>query len=81
MRGAPFDEDFRRMVTPRLVGAIQAEAAHILFGSYGFDEAIAEVMTIACRYGAAYLSDDAIVALRGWVVDQISNVLDEELGP
>lgn len=75
----PFDADFRRIVGPVLVGAIQAEAAHVAFGTYDYDVACDEVMVVACSYGAGYLSCEALTALRHWVVEEVARVLDEAL--
>lgn len=76
-----FDADFRRLVGPRLVGAIRAEAAHVIFGTYDYATACDEVMLIAWLHGAHRLSEDALAALQDWIIDQLGNVLDEELGP
>jgi hypothetical protein len=76
-----FDDLFRRIVGPRLVSAIQAEAAHVAYGSYGYSEAVAEVMYRACLEGAGYLSDPAFQSLYSWVIDQLARVLDAELPP
>lgn len=76
-----FDADFRRIVGPLLVGAIQAEAAHVAFGTYDFEAAVDEVMVVACQHGAGYLSDEAFTELRHWVVEELAAVLDQELMP
>lgn len=76
-----FDADFRRLVAPQLVGAIQAEAAHVAYGTYDYDVACDEVMVVACQYGASRLSDDAFTELRHWVTDELARVLGEQLPP
>lgn len=79
--GCTFDDDFQRLVAPRLVSTIQAEAAHVAWGTYDYETAVDEVMVAACFYGAAYLSDNAFTDLRHWVVEQLASVLDQELMP
>lgn len=79
--GRTFDDDFRRLVAPQLVGAIQAEAAHVAFGTYDFDAAVDEVMAAACQHGAGYLSDAAFADLHSWVIDEVARVLGEQLPP
>lgn len=82
MRGrCPFERHYRRLVTPRLVSAIRAEAAHVLFGTYDFATACDEVMLIAWLHGAHHFNDDRLHALQDWIIDQLGNVLDEEFGP
>lgn len=69
------------MVAPRLVSAIQAEASHVIIGSYDYATACDEVMLIACLHGGGYLCDGCFLDLRDWVTDQLSSVLDQELPP
>ncbi len=76
----PFEEDFRRLVVrKRLVRAIQAHAGLAADGIETFEQAVGAVMALACGYGAGYLSPDAFANLEHWVLDQLSEVLDQEL--
>lgn len=79
--GCPFARDFRRIVGPLLVGAIQAEAAHVAYGTYDYATACDEVMVRACAHGAGYLSCEALTALRHWVVEEVARALDEQIAP
>ena len=69
------------MVAPKLVGAIQAEAAHVAFGTYDYATACCEVMVIACLHGGGRLCGRCFLDLWEWVGEQLSSVLDQELAP
>lgn len=74
-----FDEDYRRLVTPRLAKAVAAHAGLAADGVETFGEAVGAVMHLACGYGAGYLSDDRFSALEHWVMDRIAEALEREL--
>lgn len=76
-----FDADYQRLVVPKLVLSIQAHAGLAGLGVETFEEAVGAVMWLACGYGAGYLSADAFHDLEHWVLDQVADCLDGELGP
>lgn len=77
----PFDEDFRRLVVPQVVRAIQIEAALAGFELKTFDQATGDVMWFACGHGAGYLSSAELDNLYDWVIEQLADCLEVELGP
>lgn len=74
-----FPADFRRIVAPRLQQAARLQGLFVVTGSQGFGEAVATVMALAYRLGAAHLPaairtelDDAVCE---WVLAAVDEVL------
>lgn len=74
-----FAVDYRRIVVPRLRHAARLQAIAIATGSTGFSEALATILRLAYRFGAAHLPADIRDALEDaiadWLLAQLELVL------
>lgn len=73
-----FDRDFQRLRMPDLVREIRFWAACCADGFVGFADAVGQVMALAMALDAGWLSDDALLDLEHWVIDQTANLTAEQ---
>ena len=76
-----FDLDYQREVQPRLGMAVTAHAMLVADGAETFEQAVGAVMSLACGYGAGYLTDGSFHDLVGWVITDLSDACEREFGP
>lgn len=67
------------MCVPALVRAIQIEAALAAQGWAGFDDAVGDVMAIACLLGAGWLSSSEIDRFYHWIIGELADCMEAEL--
>ena len=73
-----FDADWERLVIPLLHSPVRLHAFYVAHSLEGFDQAVGEVMTEACRHGAGYLSETALLTLENWVITQLADCAEAE---
>lgn len=74
-----FDQDFSRLVSPRLLRLIIALAPLVQLDVYDYREACAAVWRVARRHGAMQLSDTAQEDLDDWIGRELLARVDDAL--